>query len=503
LNAGALTKPRTCAGCKGRFTTKYPEVHVCKFAQRGFPWLKKPGHAAPCGVRYHARCITVGVPFTSRLDKGEGLFYPWQAPMPHYVCGLCSVRAHVDRELFVRGCDLALLMVERVRQVDYMGGWSLTTLKKYGPYLWYLRRFEARFDVQVLDAQPLVRPPTSPAYTLNWAEQLYALRTTRGRDGEFNRIRFATVRQIRSAASWYYTQAMSMRYPGQVMRDRFRRGMVMPFISPTDKAMTTLTASGMARRLGTEVKKSWALSYVHIAFIDRRLQQMYRDATDRNARHELTVAASVNLLAYLGWLRSTETFDADANGLTQVPPEDGPTRGLAPSIGAIELRLLAATKSDRTITADCIIAWTCLSGLSLGNWLTRLKAFDSAIPNCLFSTKLTPVWTSQHFRDNFAYPLLELQRASGEPTLRAFSDKKGHRIRDKVYSMHSWRRAGRSRVSRTPRHDEPNPKGTRMATPTEVYEHGRWQVAASSENMPRHYNQWDLADRIGVTLFCM
>jgi hypothetical protein len=77
------------------------------------------------------------------------------------------------------------------------------------------------------------------------------------------------VRQLRSAVSWYYTQDMSMRYPGQVMRDRFRLGMTMLFVSPTDEATTTLTASGMARRLGTEVKKSWALAHVHIVYVDQ------------------------------------------------------------------------------------------------------------------------------------------------------------------------------------------------------------------------------------------
>jgi hypothetical protein len=88
------------------------------------------------------------------------------------------VRAYIDRELFPQSGDLALVMVERVQQIDYMGGWSLSTLKKYGPYLRYLRRFELRFGVQVLNTPPLVRPPVSPAYTLNWAQQLYALRTT-------------------------------------------------------------------------------------------------------------------------------------------------------------------------------------------------------------------------------------------------------------------------------------------------------------------------------------
>jgi hypothetical protein len=482
---------------------KAPAFHVCEFAQTGFPWANRSGRAHPCGVRYHAKCIQVGTPFTTRLGKNEGLIYPWHAPTPHYVCEICSVRAHVNRELFPHSSDIALTMVERVRQVDYMGGWSTSTLKKYGPYLRYLQRFERQFGVRVLTAPPLLRPPVSPAYTLNWAQQLYALRTTRGRDGESNRIRFATVRQIRSAAAWYYTQAITMQFPGQVMRDRFRRGMVMSHVSPTDETTTTLAATGMARRLGTEVKKSWALSYVHIAYMDTHLDKFYESALDDDAQHELACAGTVNLLSYLGWLRSNETFAASDEGITKIPPKDGPTRGLPPNIGAVEFRLLASTKSDQTVTADVIIAWLSLSGLSLGKWMTRLERFTSAIPGRLFSTRTNPVWTSYHFRADFAYPILELQRTSGEPTLKAFTDQPGHRIRDKVYSMHSWRRAGRSRVSRKPRHDEPNPKGTRMASSTEVYEHGRWQVAASSENMPRRYNQWDLIDRIGITLFCM
>jgi hypothetical protein len=249
LNVGAITKPRSCAGCDDRFTKRAPAVHICAFSQTGFPWKLSEGRASPCGVQYHARCIRVGVPFTTRLAQGEGLTYPWQIPMPHYICESCSVRAHLERELYPQSSDLALLMVERVRQIDYMGSWALNTLKKYGPYLKYLRKFEVRFGVSVLAAPPLVRPPISQAYTLNWAQQLYALRTTRGRDGEVKRIHFATVRQIRSAAAWYYTPDMAMRYPGRVMRDRFRRGMLLPFVSPTDESATTLTASGMARRL--------------------------------------------------------------------------------------------------------------------------------------------------------------------------------------------------------------------------------------------------------------
>jgi hypothetical protein len=145
---------------------KAPAFHVCEFAQTGFPWANHSGRAHPCGVRYHAKCIQVGTPFTTRLEKNESLIYPWHAPTPHYVCEICSVRAHVDRELFPQSSDIALTMVERVRHVDYMGGWSTSTLKKYGPYLRYLQRFERQFGVRVILRHPSYNHP-SPQHTLS------------------------------------------------------------------------------------------------------------------------------------------------------------------------------------------------------------------------------------------------------------------------------------------------------------------------------------------------
>jgi hypothetical protein len=149
------------------------------------------------------------------------------------------------------------------------------------------------------------------------------------------------------------------------------------------------------------------------------------------------------------------------------------------------------------------VAYTTLTGLSPGKWAVRLAQFTPARDGRLFSTPLTPVWTSRHFRENFIIPILEIQRLSGEPTLKTFSSKPGHRLSDKIYSMHSFRRGGRSKVSRSARHNEPKPHGARRATPDEIYEHGRWMMSQAAENMPRRYNQWDLADRICLTLFCM
>jgi hypothetical protein len=97
-------------------------------------------------------------------------------------------------------------------------------------------------------------------------------------------------------------------------------------VSPTDEATTTLTASGMARRLGTEVKKSWALAHVHIAYIDHHLQVLYAQAAaDCNTRHDIACAGAINLLAYLGWLRSRETFEMGTTSVNLVAPVDGPT----------------------------------------------------------------------------------------------------------------------------------------------------------------------------------
>jgi hypothetical protein len=155
------------------------------------------------------------------------------------------------------------------------------------------------------------------------------------------------------------------------------------------------------------------------------------------------------------------------------------------------------------VAADIVVAFTTLSGLSLGKWVLRLMKHAPFDGTRLFSTAKKHKWDSQYFRRNFAIPILDRMRLDGEPTLRAFSDKLGNRLQDKITSIHSWRRGGRSRVSRPPRHNEPKPPGTRVATEPEIYEHGRWATKASTESMPKRYNQWDLSERITLTLHCM
>jgi hypothetical protein len=90
---------------------------------------------------------------------------------------------------------------------------------------------------------------------------------------------------------------------------------------------------------------------------------------------------------------------------------------LPPGSGAVEARLLAATKSDQTITADVIIAFTTLSGLGLGRWFQRLQGFTPWGGEHWFSTESQPQWTSQYFRYKYAYPIPEMQRLGGEAAL--------------------------------------------------------------------------------------
>ena len=503
MRGGTSARLTMCAGCSKPFNARAPAIHCCHFRRSGFPFQDGGPHARSCGVSYHARCVRAGEPFRTRLADLKGLTLPHQVPMPHFICEACQVRAELGRELHRSVPDLCLLMLERMRLIDGMNFWAKTTLTKYGPYVRYLDRFGKHFGVRPLQPSSLVAPPRSPAVSLQWAELYYSLRTKKGKDGESHRIGYNTTRQIKSAASVYYIFDMLNAFPRQVLRDRSGRGLIHEYVSPCAEMSMTFAAKGMSRRMGTATEKSWAISHVHVAYIDQSLERAYHAAPlNSDLQHEIAVAAFTNLIAYLGWLRGGEIFNATDDDLVVTLPRDGPSRGLPPGIGAVEFTLLPETKSDPTLVADVVTAFTTMSGLSPGKWGLRLKSFPSAVPGRLFSTLITPVWSSRHFRCQFAIPLLEEMRRGGEPTLRAFSNRPGHRLQDKIYSLHTWRRAGRSVVSRLPRHNEPNPPGRRKASVWEVYEHGRWSQSVGSENMPQRYNQWDLADRLVITLFC-
>jgi hypothetical protein len=194
-----------------------PTAHGCVFRHEGFSWeAPEVGRAEPCGVQYHAQCVRAGEPFSTRLANHDGLVMPWQVPVPHYVCELCMVRGQIQRELRNHINDIILLFLERMRQIDFLHNWARKTLGQYGGKLRFRMRFQSQFGVKVLAPSVLHRPARTPAIPLVWAELYYSLRQTKGEDGEYHPIRFASARPIRSAAALFYTLDMQDTYVGRM-----------------------------------------------------------------------------------------------------------------------------------------------------------------------------------------------------------------------------------------------------------------------------------------------
>jgi hypothetical protein len=498
MSNGISNRLNSCVGCLNCFSVKQPAHHICTFRRSGFSLDQKQFH--PCGVAYHRHCIQVGEPFKTRLPKDKGLQMPTMVVEPTFICELCQVRALVGRELHRALPDLQLLCFERMRVIDCRSSWQTGTLAKYGGRLRYLQAFEQRFHCAILQPTKLLAPPVTPSIPLQWAQLGFSLRANR--TGE--PVKFGTIRQLRSAANMYYMVDCQLAFPHQAMKTKSRIS-IHSHVTPPDSAMLTFASKGMERRLGSHSKPSWALSHIHIAWIDDCLDTAWKTAPTAAARHNLSIAGFANLMFYLGWLRGGELFEASTEDLLVTPPEEAATRSLPPGVGTVELSLLPETKSDPSKTADIVVAFTTLSGLNIGKWARRLQEHASFIPGRLFSSPDYPRWTSRIFREKYAWPLLEAMKAQGEPSLKLFSDTPDRSIRKLIYSIHSWRRSGRSRVSRGARHNEPSPFGTRQATPYEIYEHGRWEATRdnSPENMPARYNQWELVDRVAITLCCM
>jgi hypothetical protein len=128
--------------------------------------------------------------------------------------------------------------------------------------------------------------------------------------------------------------------------------------------------------------------------------------------------------------------------------------------------------------------------------MTDLEASTSMLPICRHSNGT--VWTSRYFRTTYLWPSLHDQRLQGDPTLQAFdSSTPGFSIPEKFYSSNSYRRGGRTHVSKK------RPGCIRKATEAEVTEHARWRKRREQLDMPSQYLGWSLDDRLAVTLLCM
>ena len=236
------------------------------------------------------------------------------------------------------------------------------------------------------------------------------------------------------------------------------------------------------------------------------LEELYLSARAVEARRQAALAGLATMLLWLGWLRSSETFELRWQDFDVVEPEDGPLVDLPHGCGVVGVRLGPETKSSRTKAVDMFLAYQCFSGYHLGKWFHRARrrcGIGADYKECasrVFTHPAGTPWTSHFYRHSFLYPSLTQQRLAGDAMLAAFDDTPGNTVASKFWSLHCFRRGARSQVSRGGKFGHHR---FRKALKSQVYEHGRWRRRRSSEEIDIIYIQWTIHQCIQITLYCM
>lgn len=385
-----------------------------------------------------------------------------------------------------------MLALERMRILDMAHSWSKGTHSSYQGKLRAIRAFEILHELHILRPTPLDCPPHGPDIPLMWCQEAYSLRPGSTRRGDLVTVTFGTIRQLRSAVSQFYCWDALVAHPDRALLTQNKQLLYQP-CRPTDNLSSQLHAVGMANRLGTETSPSIALLDRHVRYLDTHLNSQYLATHDLLSRRELALAGLCNLTFWLGWLRSQETFQLRWEDTHITYPGEGQSLDLPAPMGAIIFDLCPETKSNRSVTADVVIAFHTLSGLSMGKWLIRAWNIPYRHPY-LFSYINGRPWDSDYFRRRHLYPSLEAQRQNGDVYLRAFD------IPSQFWSLHSYRRGSHSHVTRGGIYGA---RRFRKASETQSYEHARWRRKRNGEAIDVIYRQWTILDRISITLYSM
>ena len=485
-----------CAGCLQRIQPTTSHL-TCHFHSKRFKLPDK--WALPCGTAYHSRCFRAGPPFTSRREKEAGLSLPPIRYWPCFVCELCTVRAVLQRELGHPG-DRWLLQLERVRILDSLHNWAQSTTRNYQTKLGMLHAFEQSHPgLQIMVPSDFKTPARGSEIGLMWAMLHASVQPLkfRGRSAKTTPV-FGTVRSIRSAASQFLGWGLIAAHPGGGLYFQDRR-LLEGNVRPTDGAAFELFTRGLQARLGDSAVPSTALLGRHIRGLDELFDTRYHAAPDGYTRHNYALAGLANILLWLSWLRGGELFRLRWADLGIIWPHEGPSYDLPMNTGALALRLTPETKSNRVTSVDVVVALKSATGLNLEKWIRRVLLFHREAPpgeSPMFQVPGRRRWDSHYYRTHYLYPGLEHLRASGDPFLQAMNDTTGNRIPDKFYSLHSYRRGGRSHSQR----GQPHP-AHKKATDTQVYEHARWRIPRSSQPISTQYREWTLYERLRITLF--
>ena len=452
-----------------------------------------------CNGAYHRRCFVAGQPFTCRRFNKSGLYFPPEVVWPVFICECCTVRRVIGRELGQQG-DLHLLRLERMRLLDLANAWSKNTHAAYRVKLSFLARLESGHPgLQLLRKPTMKRPPVSPSLPLAWAELAYSTRRVPATNLP---VSYGTVRQIRSAYTWYHTTLKLLEEAPQVWYNEKERKLTDVGVEPGQDAMMLLTTRGLQARIGTDSTPSKPLLNRHVLAVSDWCEAQFVRSVEGPVRHQWALAGLANLLFWLGWLRSSEVFTLRWTDVTCVLPEDGPELDLPVGQGCLLLRLNPETKTNRASTTTLPLAYLTRSGHAVGKWYRR--ALRTRPPgretDWIFLSPTRGQWTSAYYRTGFLYPVLQSCIAAGDRYLNPHQEYGGGSpIAQLFYSMHCYRRGSR-------RHCEIVREGDskrRKATPTEVYEHARWRLARAALPIDAVYREWTLWDRLQITLCCM
>ena len=431
--------------------------------------------------------------------------YPPCATNLPFICELCTVRTHLGREPDAHcSTDMTLLMLERMRMIDAAHAWAPSTLENACRTLRRIDSFFTTYHLPPLHTQmglPLLsHPPLDVSIPLFWSMEHYtSCPSTRshGASPSWN-----TARAQRSALSVYSAWTAAFCFPQNSYKDSDNRVLSDPSLSPSDNILSRLTVGGISARLGTESRPSQALVARHIHWNQHYRRKLLASNPSSHVQYEIASAQCVELFAWLGWLRSSEIFNMRLDDVEMVPPAQGAAYNLPSNTGAILLKLLASTKSSRNKKVDVVITWQTASGLRLGFWLSKLLSilhqlnWDSP-SGYLFRTNANTPWTSHYFRTHHLYPLLHLQHLNGDVTLRHINITSAQDIPHYFFSMHSYRRGADTHCSR---HRD---GCIRKAYGNEIVDHGRWRITNTGrENMPTHYREPSIEDRVYITLLC-
>jgi hypothetical protein len=255
-----------------------------------------------------------------------------------------------------------------MRILDMVHSWSLGTHKQHQSKVGVISKFESKCDVflRILRPTTLVRPPSGPDIGLMWLMEACSLRRTKIRgtnDTKF--LSNASVWPLRSPASLHQAWDLMVSNPGSAFFDQQKR-LICQSVRPTDGVGCSLFATGIAARIGENAVPSVALLDRHVRSLVDDLEEIYLMARTPQARRKAVLAGFATLLLWLGWLRSSETFDACWSDFDVVEPEDGPTMDSPRGCGVVSVRLGPETKSSRNKPVDMSVAYQTLSGYHIG-----------------------------------------------------------------------------------------------------------------------------------------